>query len=423
MSHLRVAAAIGLAVLLAAACTAVEEVEDTSAGVEDGAVEAPPPAPPAETTVPAATLAGVTVTATEIASLNQPTAMAVRTGDPAIYVAEKGGTVRRIAVETDRDGERTFTVERTAALDISDEVIEEGEQGLLGLTFSTDGNRMYVAYTGLDARQYLAAYPMGEERAEADERTEVLVIGDFAPNHNGGQLVFGPDGFLYWGMGDGGGSGDPQGTGQDPGDLLGNILRIDSDVAPEAADDVTYAIPDANPFAGGGGAPEVWAYGLRNPWRFSFDAEAGDLWIADVGEGDVEEINLLPAAGGGGRGANLGWSLVEGDRPFQGGAAPPDAVAPVFTYDHGAGGCSVTGGFVYRGERIPALVGAYLYADFCIGRVRALRLVDGAVAEDADLGLDVAGPTSFGQDDDGELYVLSLDGPVLRIDPVAPPPG
>lgn len=415
-------AAIGLAALLAGACTAVDEA-GTSTEVEDGADEAPPLAPPPETTVPAATLAGVTVTATEIASLSQPTAMAVRTGDSAIYIAEKAGAVRRIAIETDRDGDQTFSVERTAALDISDEVISEGEQGLLGLTFSTDGNRMYVAYTGLDARQYLAAYPMGEERAEGDERTEVLAVGDFAPNHNGGQLAFGPDGFLYWGMGDGGGSGDPQRTGQNPADLLGSLLRIDPDVPPEAADGVTYTIPDANPFVAGGGAPEVWAFGLRNPWRFSFDAEVGDLWIADVGEGDIEEINLLPAAGGGGRGANLGWSLLEGDRPFAGGAAPAGAVAPVHTYDHTAGGCSVTGGFVYRGERIPPLVGAYLYADFCVGRVRALRLVDGAVVEDADLALDVASPSSFGQDDDGELYVLSLDGPVLRIDPVPPPPG
>lgn len=422
MSRLAAAAVLGLAALLAGACTAVDD-ESTSTGVEDGVTEAPPLAPPVETTVPAATLAGVTVTATEIASLSQPTAMAVRTGDSAIYIAEKGGAVRRIAVETDRDGDQTFTVERTAALDISGEVIDEGEQGLLGLTFSTDGNRMYVAYTGLDARQYLAAYPMGEDRAEGDERTEVLVVGDFAPNHNGGQLAFGPDGFLYWGMGDGGGAGDPEGTGQNPADLLGSLLRIDPDVPPEAADGVTYTIPDANPFVAGGGAPEVWAYGLRNPWRFSFDAEAGDLWIADVGEGDVEEINLLPAAGGRGRGANLGWSLVEGDRPFEGGEAPAGAVAPVHTYDHTGGGCSVTGGFVYRGERIPPLVGAYLYADFCIGRVRALRLVDGAVVEDADLALDVASPTTFGQDDDGELYVLSLEGPVLRIDPVPPPPG
>ncbi len=423
MSRLRAAAALGFAVLLAGACTAVDDVDQADTGVEDEVSSEILPTVPAETTLPAATLAGVTVTATEIASLSQPAAMAVRSGDAAIYVAEKGGTVRRIAVETDRDGDRTFTVERTAALDISDEVIDEGEQGLLGLTFSSDGNRMYVAYTGLDARQYLAAYPMGEERADADERTEVLVIGDFAPNHNGGQLSFGPDGFLYWAMGDGGGEGDPQGTGQNPADLLGNLLRIDPDIPPEAPDGVTYTIPDANPFVAGGGAPEVWAYGLRNPWRFSFDAESGDLWVADVGQGDVEEINLLPAAAGRGRGANLGWSLLEGDRPFGGGEAPPGSVAPVFTYDHSAGGCSVTGGFVYRGERIPALVGAYLYADFCIGRVRALRLVDGVVAEDADLGLDVASPTTFGQDDDGELYVLSLDGPILRIDPVPPPPG
>jgi glucose/arabinose dehydrogenase len=221
-------------------------------------------------------------------------------------------------------------------------------------------------------------------------------------------------------MGDGGGGGDPQDTGQDPNDLLGSILRIDPDVAPESIDDgEAYAVPDGNPFVDGGGAPEVWAYGLRNPWRFSFDRLTGDLWIGDVGQDTTEEIDFLPATDdgrGAGRAANLGWSDVEGDEPFEGREAPADAVAPIHTFGRDRG-CSVTGGFVYRGRRIPELVGAYVYGDFCEGEVRALVTRDGEVVDDRVLGLSVESLSSFGQGADGELYALSLTGTVYRIVP------
>ena len=365
----------------------------------------------------------------ELAEVDQPVAFAARAGDAALYIAERPGRVRRIEITTTSRTSRgsttpvttqTFRLDRSPVLDIADDVVSDGqEQGLLGLTFSTDGARLYVAYTGTDSRQHLDEFRMGAERPEAGSRRELLVIDDFAANHNGGQLAFGPDGFLYWGMGDGGGADDPQDTGQDPTDLLGSILRIDPDVGPEAVDEgAPYAIPDGNPFLDGGGAPEVWAFGLRNPWRFSFDRATGDLWIGDVGQNEVEEIDFLPATDGvgAGRGANLGWSDVEGDEPFEDREPPAGAVAPIHTFGRDRG-CSVTGGFVYRGDRIPEMVGAYVYGDFCEGEVRALVQRDGDVIDDRVLGLSVESLSAFGEDPAGELYVLSLDGPVYRIVP------
>jgi glucose/arabinose dehydrogenase len=231
----------------------------------------------------------------------------------------------------------------------------------------------------------------------------VLSIEDFAPNHNGGQLAFGPDGFLYWGMGDGGGGGDPRASGQDPNDLLGSILRIDPRGTP-------YFVPADNPFVNGGGAPEVYAYGLRNPWRFSFDPANGDLWIGDVGQDKVEEIDRL--AGGKPAGANFGWNTLEGTETFKG-APAPGAVPPVFDYRHDDGGCSVTSGFVYRGSAIPDLRGTFLFGDYCDPPVRGLRPAAGGNGfEVVDLGLEVPSLTSFGQGSDNELYTLTLDGTV-----------
>ena len=398
-------------VLLLAACNAVKEPEADDA---------------LPTTTPLPQPGPEHVELQEIAVVEQPVAFAARAGDPALYVAERTGAVRRIEITTTRRrsgsstvSTQTFQLERSPVLDIGDDVVSEGgEQGLLGLAFSTDGNRLYVTYTGTDGRQHLDEYQMGAERPESGSRRELLVIDDFAANHNGGQLAFGPDGFLYWGMGDGGGAGDPDGTGQDPGDLLGSILRIDPDVAPESDDDEPYAVPDGNPFAGGGGAPEVWAFGLRNPWRFSFDRATGDLWIGDVGQGDREEVTFLPATDGlnAGRGANLGWSLREGDEPFEGGEEPEGHARPIFAYPTGDG-CAVTGGYVYRGDRIPQLVGAYLFGDFCQGEVHALVARDGELLDQRALGLSVPNLTSFGEDPDGELYALSHDGPVYRIVP------
>ncbi|MEY2456612.1 MAG: hypothetical protein QOK06_1706, partial [Acidimicrobiaceae bacterium] len=206
--------------------------------------------------------------------------------------------------------------------------------------------------------------------------------------------------------------GDPQRSGQNPNDLLGDILRID----PSKSDGgKPYAIPAGNPFAvGSGGAPEVFAYGLRNPWRFSFDRATGDLWIADVGQGDIEEIDFAPA--GQGAGMNFGWSVLEGTHPYNGSTNPDGATLPVFEYDHAStGGCSVTGGFVYRGEEVPKLDGSYLFGDYCAGELMALRrAADGSVTV-TDLGLNVPQLSSFGEAADGSVYVMSTSGDVFRL--------
>ena len=408
----------------AAACTAVknDDAGTTTVPSPDASATTGLPAATTTTTAPPGNLAAVEVELQEIAEVESPTAMAVRNGDASLYVTEQVGRVRRITVETRRgsDGRPrppTFAVEPTPVLDIRDDVTDGGERGLLGLAFSTDGNRLYIAYTGNDERQHLDEYEIGADTVDTRSRREILVIDDFAPNHNGGNVAFGPDGFLYWSMGDGGGGGDPQDTGQDPGDLLGSLLRIDPDVAPEDRGDIGYDIPVGNPFADGGGAPEVWTYGLRNPWRFSFDRATGDLWIADVGQDEFEEIDFLPSDNGAnaGRGANLGWSALEGDQLFNADAEPEGTVTPLFTYDHGSGRCSITGGYVYRGAAIPDLTGAYLFADVCSGPIRALVQRDGEVVLERDLGIQADQVSSFGQDTAGELYVLSLTGTIFKV--------
>jgi len=414
-------AAAGLLVGALVACTYTREDDNAdSAAPTDGLVTSTTAEVVASTTEPLeADVDAVSISLDPIAEVDRPTALASRAGDEALYIAQQNGEIQRIEITTTRRNDietQTFEFDDTA-LDISRDVLDQGEQGLLGITFSTDGNRLYAAYTGEDARQYLVEYEMGEDSAEPRSRREILVIGDPYPNHNGGQLAFGPDGYLYWGMGDGGGGGDPEQTGQDPTDLLGSILRIDTDVAPEVRDTATYAIPNGNPFAAGGGAPEVWAFGLRNPWRFSFDRLTGDLWIGDVGQDAVEEIDVLPSVGGtnAGRGANLGWPVMEGDRPFAGDEPPEGAVPPLFAYGRDSGACSVTGGYVYRGTRVPSLVGVYVFADYCEGQLRGIVQRDGVFVDQAALGVAVEAPTSFGEDSDGELYVLSQSGPVYRV--------
>ncbi len=310
-------------------------------------------------------------------------------------------------------------------LDVSDEISTDGERGLLGIAFSSDGRKLYVDYTDTDGNTHVVEYPMDGDRADTRNQRELLFVSQPFPNHNGGRLVFGPDGYLYIGLGDGGSSGDPDGNGQNTQALLGKILRIDPE-APTA--DRPYAIPDGNPFADGAGsaegtrgAPEVWLYGVRNPWRFSFDPINGDLWIGDVGQDLIEEVDQLPSFLGrdAGKGANLGWNEMEGSKSFEGGSPPDGAVSPVFDYPHSTGNCSVTGGFVYRGSVIPDLQGVYVFADYCVGDIRGLLARNAVRLDERSLGIPVDGGqvTSFGEDADGELYVLSAAGPVYRIEP------
>jgi glucose/arabinose dehydrogenase len=385
--------AVALAVLLAA-CS-------DPAG-QPGAGPAPPaPSPEAGSPSPTTRLRDVRVRLVRIAVLEQPLAMAVRPDDPALYVAEKTGRV--VAVEG--DGVRTV-------LDLRGQVSLGSEQGLLGLAFPPEGDLLYVNYTDLRGDTHVTEFRMEGGTAAMGSRRDVLVVDQPYSNHNGGHIAFGPDGYLYIGLGDGGSAGDPQDNAQSLGTLLGTMLRID----PGRADGRPYTVPDDNPFVGREGTrPEIWAYGLRNPWRWSFDRETGDLWIGDVGQGDREEIDFQPASSSGGE--NYGWDGYEGTLVFEE-PVPEDAVPPLYEYGRDLG-ASVIGGFVYRGSDIEGLQGHYLFADFYEPEVRVLRLRDGRAMGHRDLGIDVPSIASFGEDAEGELYVLSLAGPVYRLAPAS----
>ena len=366
-------------------------------------------APAAGSTEPlasgAAPLADIELALTEVAEAESPTALVARAGTDAVYVAEREGRVRPLV-----DGTLGEPI-----LDISDDVVTDVEQGLLGIEFSSDGGTLYVSYSiAPDGDTRVDAYAIAGDAVDLTSRRELLAVEQPYPNHNGGDIAIGPDGYLYIGLGDGGSGGDPEGNGQDPFALLGSVLRIDPT---QPGDGTPYAIPADNPFADGAqGAPEVWLYGVRNPWRFSFDAETGDLWIADVGQESIEEIDLLPAADGGGRGANLGWNEMEGAHPYEGGSNPEGAVLPLFEFDHSDGGCAITGGVVYRGEAVPELAGAYLFSDYCDGRIRGVRASGGQVVEEHIFEAEGSELVSFGEDAQGEVYVLSLDGTISRLE-------
>ena len=302
----------------------------------------------------------------------------------------------------------------SVVLDLTDRIRSDDlERGLLGLALHPswpETARAFVHYTGSEGETVLAEFTVGDEPLppvlEPSSERILLRVDQPYPNHNGGQLAFGPDGYLYLGLGDGGSGGDPQGHGQDPRTLLGSILRLDVD---PAAADATYAIPADNPFAGDtAGLPEIYLIGLRNPWRFSFDRETGDLWIADVGQEASEEINRLAA--GDAAGANLGWNVMEGSQCYAEPDCDPGAfVAPIAEYGHDAG-CSVTGGYVYRGDDIPGLDGWYVFGDFCSGTIfgvpaDATEGTDPRVLLETDLAI-----SAFGEGADGELYVADLEG-------------
>lgn len=347
---------------------------------------------------------------TTIANLNQPIAMAVRSGDDALYIAEWDGHVRAI---------RNGAVDPTAVLDASRLTRASGERGLLGIAFSPDGSKLYLDYTDPTGDTHVDEFTMGANgQAVPGSQRPILFQKQPFSNHNGGQLAFGPDGYLYIGLGDGGSGGDPQGNGQNVNTFLGKILRIDPS---KPSGGKAYGIPPDNPFAGGGGLPEIWSYGLRNPWRFTFDKDTGDLWIADVGQGKFEEIDFAASDAKGrnaARGTNFGWNRFEGNHDFEGGGNHTGFVFPVFEYTHSEG-CSVTGGYRYRGTAMPNMVGAYLFADYCNNTIRVLSLENGVGKEIAQVKADPQPIVSFGEDAKGELYVLAFDGSVSRLDPPA----
>lgn len=316
-------------------------------------------------------------------------------GDDRLFVVDQPGRIWLLT------GDRPEVF-----LDIRDEVVFGGERGLLGLAFdpgfAADG-RFFVDYTGDLGRTVVAEFRAEGDSVDPATQQILLEIDQPARNHNGGMIAFGPDGYLWVATGDGGGANDQYGNGQRPDTLLGALLRLDTSAAGE------YSIPDDNPFADGTGAPEVWAYGLRNPWRFSFDGDV--LYVADVGQNDWEEVDVLPVADS--RGANFGWSVFEGESCFRGPCDTTGTVAPTLVYGHDEG-CSITGGFVYRGTALPELAGHYFFADYCGGWVRSISQ-EGDVTEwfAPSSGRAV---TSFGRDAAGELYVVTRGGSVYRIE-------
>ena len=321
------------------------------------------------------------------------------------------------------------TGERSVFLNIPDSEIGQGsERGALGLAFHPDyaeNGRFFIYLTNargnIEIREY-GRSPGNPARSDAEPEQLVLTAGHRQhPNHNGGAMAFGPDGYLYVGIGDGGGRGDPSGNAQDLGSLLGKVLRIDVDTDGFAGDDRrNYGVPEDNPFVGEPGRDEIWAVGLRNPWRISFDPATGDLYIGDVGQGSWEEVDYVAAGTRGG--LNFGWNFREGPDRFAG--TPPDRdalAAPIFAYPHAGGGASITGGHVYHGPA-PGLAGAYVFADFVTGTLHTLRMVDGRLEDAADRTGQLRGPelerlSSFGTAADGTLYVVSLDGGIFRLTP------
>ena len=349
-----------------------------------------------------------------MAELPVPLALAVRAQEPdSLYVALRHGEVIRLRGDTGRaDSSATLRRDGDPVLDMSARVDTRGEMGLLGLTFSPAGDRLYTSSVNRQQVSELWEWPVAPDGSiDASRGRLVLSLPQPFWNHNGGDVTFGPDGYLYLGFGDGGGAGDPLRAGQDPHDWLATILRINPRPGPSGE---PYTIPAGNPFAdGAAGAPEVWLWGARNPWRFSFDRATGDLWVADVGQDLLEEVNRLPAGQSGtgaGRGANLGWSDYEGSAPFWSNDEPPGHVRPVVEYRHGADDrCSVTGGYVYRGSRVPGLSGVYLYSDFCDGTLWGYSDATGAHPLPLATGAPPNAVLSFGEGPDGEIYILTSD--------------
>lgn len=287
------------------------------------------------------------------------------------------------------------------------------ERGLLGLAFHpnyAENGRFFINYTNADGATVVSSFrvsPGSPDLADPTSENILLTIPQPFPNHNGGHMDFGPDGYLYISIGDGGAAGDPLATGQNPDDLLGSILRIDVDV------EAGYAIPADNPFVNGGGAPEVWSYGLRNVWRFSFDRATGDLYLADVGQGQWEEVNFQPADSPGGE--NYGWRAFEGSRTFSGGVDAAATTLPIAEYGHSDGSCSVTGGYVYRGTAIADLQGVYLYGDWCSGFIFTAYRDESDTWRSNFFTRSRVQISSFGEDEAGELYVLDYNGGIFRI--------
>lgn len=328
---------------------------------------------------------------------NSPIGIA-HAGDDRLFVVQQGGQIRIL----NADG----TINQTPFLNVSSIISSGGERGLLGLAFHPEyenNGRFFINYTNSNGDTVISRYEVSDDPDVANATgTVLLTIEQPFSNHNGGDIHFGPDGYLWISMGDGGSGGDPEDNGQDINSLLGKMLRID-------VDGDSYTSPADNPFVGTEGADEIWSYGLRNAWRFSFDRENGDVWIADVGQNAIEEINHKSSTEAG---VNYGWRCYEGNDEYNssGCAAPETMTFPVGTYNHSGGKCSVTGGYVYRGSMYPNLTGKYFFADYCSGEIGWV---------DADNNLEFLSNTNysipaFGEDSNGELYIIG-SGAIYKI--------
>ncbi len=339
--------------------------------------------------------------------LDRPVHLTAPAGDPRLFVVEQPGRIRIVA------GGRLLA---KPFLDLTDRVRSGGERGLLSLAFDPHyarNGRFFANYTGSRGETEIVRFTVSGDPDIADPASArtVLTVEQPYANHNGGHLIFGPDGLLYAGMGDGGSANDPHGNGQNPRTLLGKILRLDVRGAGDGK--VPYAIPPGNPFSAGGGRAEIWAIGVRNPWRLWIDPETRRLYVADVGQNRWEEVDVAPLDAAG---LDYGWNVMEGDHCFR--TADCDTAGltrPVLDYGHGEG-CSITGGLVYRGRGVPALDGVYLYADYCGGWIRGFRWADGrAIERRTWVPARVGSISSFGEGGDREAYVLTLEGDVYRI--------
>ncbi len=339
-----------------------------------------------------------------VGGLSSPLYLTSPAGDNRLFVVEQPGRIRIV---------RSGQLLTQPFLDITAKVASGGERGLLSMAFHPDyahNGFLYVDYTDRNGDTRVERYRVSADANVADAASSHQILFQAQPfaNHNGGLVRFGPDGRFYIGLGDGGSAGDPQGNGQNRNTLLGKILRIDVDGADP------YAIPADNPFVHATGTrPEIWAYGLRNPWRYAFDATGEQLYIADVGQADWEEVDIAPASTGG---LNYGWNTMEGRHCYNRSQCDDISLTlPYLEYDHGQG-CSITGGVVYRGQAIPRLAGHYLYSDYCSGFLRSFRFVSGALLDRTDWNLPIPnGVLSFGQDAAGEVYVMTGGGDVFRI--------
>lgn len=348
-------------------------------------------------------------------------------GDGRLFIVERAGTIRFAALDQPAASAPTF-------LDITGRVSSGGETGLLGLAFHPNyasNGYFYVNYTTSISGQLttrISRFSVTANPDAADPASELVLLQLAQPfsNHNGGDLNFGPDGYLYIGLGDGGSGGDPDERAQNINDLLGKMLRLDVDgggLAPQCGSGANYTIPADNPFVGQAGCDEIWALGLRNPWRFSFDRQTGDMFIGDVGQNAIEEIDYQPAGIGG---INWGWDTKEGTVCYEPstGCDSTGLTDPIYEYGHSNGRCSITGGFVYRGSQYPALAGSYLYADFCTGEVWSLTANSGSWngALTNTLLADTSQIATFGEDANGEVYLATFSGGIYRLQDDTPAP-